>query len=168
MDDMFAKMQEILSTEEGKAQLNSLADALGLNSQNHGSNSSQNNSNTQGGFDISQLASMLGQNANSQNNSASGSNSGGFDFSALSGLLSGNSDKGTGDSGLNLGALMGIQQMLGAFNQNDDINTNLLLALRPHFSDERKNKIDQAVKMLKLFTVLPLLKDSGILGNLLG
>ena len=52
-------------------------------------------------------------------------------------------------------------------NQEDD-NTKLLLALKPHFSDRRKEKVDQAVKIMHLLSLLPLIKDSGLLGGLFG
>ena len=45
----------------------------------------------------------------------------------------------------------------------DDDRTRLLLALRPHLSEEKRPRIDQAVKLLKLTGILPLLKDSDLL-----
>lgn len=60
-------------------------------------------------------------------------------------------------------------RMLGLFetlNQPDD-NERFLLALKPLLRSENQAKIDSALRLLKLFTVLPILKDSGILGKLL-
>ena len=41
-----------------------------------------------------------------------------------------------------------------------------LLALKPLLREERQSKVDKAVKMLKLFTVWTVLKDSGLLNDL--
>lgn len=51
----------------------------------------------------------------------------------------------------------------------DDDNINFLAALRPLLSDDKKPRIDRAIKILKLLNLLPVLRDSGILGgDLLG
>lgn len=51
----------------------------------------------------------------------------------------------------------------------DDDNINFLTALRPLLSDDKKPRIDRAIKILKLLNLLPVLRDSGILGgDLLG
>ena len=39
----------------------------------------------------------------------------------------------------------------------------LLLALRPLLGERRRQRVDEAAKMLKLARMLPLLKDTGIL-----
>ena len=38
----------------------------------------------------------------------------------------------------------------------------LLLALRPHLKEERRERLDTAVKILKLIELAPYLKDSGL------
>ena len=45
---------------------------------------------------------------------------------------------------------------------SDDSRSNLLLALKPHLSAPRREKVDTAIKLLKLIDLLPLLKDSGL------
>lgn len=64
-------------------------------------------------------------------------------------------------------AIMKIGSALKAPRQDD--RTQLLLALKPHLSPARRERVDQAVKILRLLDILPLLKDSGLdlLGNLL-
>lgn len=62
--------------------------------------------------------------------------------------------------------LLQIGQMLGG-TENDDRNAALLLALRPHLSTERQIRIDRAVKLLKLYTIYTMLKDSGMLKDML-
>ena len=67
-----------------------------------------------------------------------------------------------------IGALMGLAGKLREAGGNDD-NVNFLIALRPLLSEEKRPKIDRAVKILKIINLLPILKDSGILGgDLLG
>lgn len=45
----------------------------------------------------------------------------------------------------------------------DDSRIQLISALRPHLSEERRKRADTAIKILKLLDVLPLIKDSGLL-----
>ena len=63
--------------------------------------------------------------------------------------------------------ILKIQQAFSAMNQKDK-NTDLLLALKPHLSEGRQHKVDQAVLMMKILRILPMIADSGILGNLKG
>lgn len=44
----------------------------------------------------------------------------------------------------------------------DDSRVQLISALRPHLSEERRKRADTAIKILKLLDVLPLIKDSGL------
>lgn len=63
-----------------------------------------------------------------------------------------------------IGALIGLAGKLREAGGSDD-NVNFLIALRPLLSEEKRPKIDRAVKILKLLNLLPILKDSGILGG---
>lgn len=67
---------------------------------------------------------------------------------------------------INMAAIAGIQKMVKNMNTNDK-NTQLLLALKPHFSEARQKRVDNAVKMLRLMALLPMLKQSGILSGLI-
>lgn len=69
-----------------------------------------------------------------------------------------------GGVGLDFGALMKVSQLMGAAEQNED--TALLLALKPHLKAERQKKVEKAVKMLKLLSVWTMLKESGMLKDL--
>lgn len=59
-----------------------------------------------------------------------------------------------------IGSIMKIGQMLKS--NRDDERTHLLLALRPLVSEERRQRVDRAVKMLKIAELLPLLREAGI------
>jgi hypothetical protein len=66
------------------------------------------------------------------------------------------------------GELMNIMSIVSKLNAtNDDARTNLLTALKPHLSEPKREKVDTAIKILRLLELLPLLKESGVLGKLL-
>ena len=67
--------------------------------------------------------------------------------------------------GAQLGNIMSIVSKLN--QKNDDARTNLLMALKPHLSEHKREKVDTAIKILRLLELLPLLKESGILGKIL-
>lgn len=47
-------------------------------------------------------------------------------------------------------------------NRADDERVRLLMALRPHLSEDKQRRVDSAVKMLKLLDMAPLLKEAGL------
>lgn len=63
-----------------------------------------------------------------------------------------------------------LNLLLGLFSKlksnNDDNTSRLLLALKPHLSGDRRERVDTAIKILKLLELLPLIKESGLI-NLL-
>ena len=66
------------------------------------------------------------------------------------------------------GELMNIMSIVSKLNAtNDDARTNLLTALKPHLSEPKREKVDTAIKILKLLDLLPVLKESGVLGKLI-
>ena len=75
---------------------------------------------------------------------------------------SGNAD---GESG-GFDMLLRIQELMGAMQQNDE-DARLLLALRPHLKTQRQKKLDQAVKLMKLYAVFSAVKENGMLQDLL-
>lgn len=57
-----------------------------------------------------------------------------------------------------------IMSIMGRMkNQGDDSRTRLLLSLKPHLSEPKREKVDTAVKILKIIEILPLLRDTGLL-----
>ncbi len=122
MDDLFGKMQELLSDPESMKQ-------------------------------ISELAQMLQGEVNAAPDSPppepcenEAAESGGLPFDPM--LL------------LRLGELW-------QNSQKQDENTALLLALRPHLRADRREKVDRAVRLLRLMTVWGTLKESGMLQQIL-
>lgn len=59
-----------------------------------------------------------------------------------------------------------IMKILNALKSTNDKSVELLLALKPHLSAERQHRIDTAIKLLKIYSILPLIKDSNILGDI--
>lgn len=62
--------------------------------------------------------------------------------------------------------LLRAAPLLASANREDD-STRLLAALRPLLGEARQKKLDDASKILKLLHLLPLLKESGVLQNIL-
>lgn len=48
----------------------------------------------------------------------------------------------------------------------DDQRTALLKALKPMLSEPRQQKADEAIKILKIIQILPILRESGMLNGL--
>lgn len=61
---------------------------------------------------------------------------------------------------IQIGKIMSVMSRLKS--GGDDSRSNLLLALKPHLSAPRREKVDTAIKLLKIIDLLPLLKDSGL------
>ena len=68
-------------------------------------------------------------------------------------------------SGIDIEAIMKMGELLSQMNRQDD-STRLLLALKPHLKPENRQKVDSAMRLMKIMNILPLLRDSGILGQL--
>lgn len=59
-----------------------------------------------------------------------------------------------------LGTVMKLAPMLQSMNTEDD-SARLLKALKPFLSEEKCKKVDEAIKLIGLMKLLPLLKSSG-------
>lgn len=59
---------------------------------------------------------------------------------------------------------MAIMQLSAAFSKKDP-NCDLILALKPLLSEDKQQKADRAVKMLRLYNVYTAMKESGILSE---
>lgn len=47
-------------------------------------------------------------------------------------------------------------------DSGNDPKAQLLYALKPHLSEPRREKVDTAIKILKLIEILPLIKETGL------
>lgn len=147
MDDLAGKLNEILNSPEGMAQVQSLAQMLGQSQQESGSPapSSPSGANNGNGASLGALSSLLG----GMNNNSPATTGGG----ALP-------DANT------LQMITRLTPMLSAARQEDD-STRLLHALRPLLGSERQKKLDEAIRLLQIMRMLPLLRQSGLLSSLL-
>ncbi|MBE6884366.1 MAG: hypothetical protein E7487_07140 [Ruminococcaceae bacterium] len=66
--------------------------------------------------------------------------------------------------GIDLDTIMKISQLLQKLSCDDD-NTRLLKALKPHLKNDKK--IDETIKLLRLVSLLPELKQLGLFGGIL-
>lgn len=80
-------------------------------------------------------------------------------FGNLLGSLTNNSGLSLPD-GFDPMKLMGLISVLG--RNGDDKRCALLLALKPHLSSERQQRVDTAVKFLKIAALLPVLREQGL------
>ena len=55
--------------------------------------------------------------------------------------------------------IMKAKTIFEKMNNANNKNVDLIMALKPHLSPETQNKADQALRILKLFEVLPLLRE---------
>lgn len=130
------------------------------------------NSENGNGFDISSLAGLFSNQQNNQSESNSNNNSS-FDFSSLASMFSNmssnsnnenNNDFSNGQNAMpniDINMIMKMQQIFSKMNVSDK-NSQLLLSLKPHFGESRRKKVDQAISLMRLMSMLPALKDSGI------
>lgn len=67
-------------------------------------------------------------------------------------------------SGLAPNELQTMMRMAKAFQSipKEDSRTNLLLALKPHLSEPRQAKVDEAIKLLKVVSIMPILREQGL------
>ena len=140
MDDLTSKVQEILGSEEGMKQIQDMAKALGLT----GGDSVPAPASSGGGLDLSGLLAGLGSGQPAQ---PPPSQDGGFS--------------------LNPADLIKIQQLMQQMN-TETPNPALLKSLRPLLKEERRHKVDEAIRIMHLLSLLPVLQQSGILKGLLG
>jgi hypothetical protein len=77
----------------------------------------------------------------------------------------GGAENGEGSSAPDMSGLMKLSGIIGAANANDS-DTALLLALKPHLRAERQQRVDRAVKVLKLIAVFNAAKESGLIGDI--
>lgn len=76
------------------------------------------------------------------------------------------SSDGGGAGGMpDIDTLLKLTSLAGAFTQNDR-NTELLMALKPHLGEGKQKKVDKAVKLLRLIAVWNIAKESGLLKDM--
>lgn len=69
------------------------------------------------------------------------------------------SDTPLGLDGIDFNMIMKAKTMFDKMNSANSKNADLILALKPHLSPQTQNKAEQAIKILKLFEILPMLRE---------
>ena len=133
MDDMASKISELLSDPNGIERIKQMAGALFSDTSNTDVPAETNSADTPSPDLLQGLVGSLGEN-----------NQG-------SSLLEGFDPR----------KLMGLISVLG--KSGEDKRAGLLLALKPHLSPARQERVDKAVKFLKIAALLPVLKEQGLL-----
>ena len=161
MDDMSELLSGILNSPEGMENLKKAASALLKGS----SEKEQKERPRENGNSAVQslLRSLEGKNG-SHGGGADGLGGGFGNFGESD--ADGCEDRSTDgeEAGLSPVQLAGMVKMVSALNnRKEDDRTRLLLALRPHLSPEKRERVDKAVKFLKIMDIFPLIRGSGIL-----
>ncbi|MFQ9872934.1 MAG: hypothetical protein ACLRVT_08115 [Oscillospiraceae bacterium] len=65
---------------------------------------------------------------------------------------------------MDMNTLMNLQKIFSSFNREDE-NILLLRALKPHLKERNQKKVDDAIRIMQLISVLPLIKESGLFGG---
>ncbi|MCL2698400.1 MAG: hypothetical protein FWE74_10035 [Oscillospiraceae bacterium] len=89
-----------------------------------------------------------GSDSGSARSGTGGGPGGGFDFGSFF-------------ENIDFDMLMKAGELFSRYN-NPDKNTELLRALKPHLREENKEKIDTAIKIVKITALLPFLRESGL------
>ena len=118
-------------------------------------------SDPQGINKIKQMASTLFSSDDNNDTKESSDNSSSDLLSGLLGSLTNNNNNPVLPDGFDPMKLMGLMSVLG--RSGDDKRTALLLALKPHLSTERQQRVDKAIKFLKIAALLPVLREQGLL-----
>ncbi len=139
------KISDLLSSEDGMNRIKQMAQMFGLGAED-------------GDPDLSSLAEMF-SGGSKQEEHYPGNQTGGNEGSPLGGL---------GDLFKNID-IKTVMKLLNAYSSTKDgENERLLRALKPMLSDKRQGRVDEAINLMKIIAILPLVKESGLLGNLLG
>lgn len=68
----------------------------------------------------------------------------------------------SGGGGLpDMSVLLKLAPLLGGLNKEDE-NTALLKALRPYLHGDREKRLDDAIQIMRLMKVLPLIQEKGL------
>ncbi len=79
---------------------------------------------------------------------------------------SGKSDETAEISGPDIETVVKLTSLIGEVSKQD-MNTELLLALKPHLGEEKQKRVDKALKLLKILAVWNIAKDSGLLNEII-
>lgn len=145
MGNLSDMLEQILSTDEGKQAYEQLNQIFGESS-----------------GDFSGFSAFSGNSSSaSQENFSTSGNSNSKSKGGFSGNPFGSSSGGNPFGGIDPEMMMKFGKIFAEIGKNDK-NTQLLMALRPHLREENQHKIDNAMKISRLISLFPQIKDSGM------
>lgn len=163
MDDLTSRINQILSDPKSVQMLQSMAQNLGLAAP-----------------DPEQAAAPLTVSSpepgpvppSLPSGAVTPAGNGGIDMNQLSALLGQlglgqNQPQQTPAPTIDMNSIMQIQKAMQLFTQGNK-NVDLLRSLRPLLSEQRQKKVDDAIRIMQLIQMLPMLKESGFFGALGG
>lgn len=144
MDNLQDIFSSVLSDPEAVSKLRSLGQELGLtgNTGNTGNTPQKKTPSAAPSFDLSALSGLLGSSGNNSQNSPQ---------SGLANSLSPDT----------MQSIAKIMPLLSGMNSDDEA-TALLTALRPFLSGDKRRRLDEAGKMLRVMRILPKLRNTGL------
>ncbi len=182
MEEMINKLKEILETDEGKENLKNILSGINNSEQSNNIVTDNKKKQKEEGFDISSLSSILSEFGKEKKSSEKkidnnenmlGNLLSNLDTNKLSGLLSSFGKKNNniennnplgGLGNMDMGMLLKLQPLIKNMGKEDK-NTRLMDALKEHVKPSRVPKIEQALNIMKMMTMLPMLKEIGLFGG---
>lgn len=141
MDNLQELLGSVLSDPDAMSKIRSLGKELGLSPDTDNTESIIPTLQKQSSPDLSNLASLLSNNAKGNANQTP---------SALGGI-----------SPEMLSSVTKLMPLFTSFSEEDE-TTILLNSLRPFLSPQRRKRLDDAGKMLKVMKILPKLRSTGL------
>lgn len=148
MDDISGKINELFSNPESMEKIKALVGMLsaGQNTQTAGGQPNPGAQNPSHPADFAAGDAQPGPDDSGRNTSGqSAAGQGGF-----------------GDFGFDPAMLIKIQQAMSLM-QKGDPRIDLLLALKPNLNLPRQKKVDEAIHIMRLLNIMPLLREQGFL-----
>lgn len=142
MDNLQDIFSSVLSDPEAVSKLRSLGKELGLTGDTGNTSSQKQAQPASPAIDLSALSGLLGSSGNSSQNSSQ---------TGLANALSPDT----------MQSIAKLMPLLSGMNKEDE-TTALLSALRPFLSSDKRRRLDEAGKMLRVMRILPKLKSTGL------
>ena len=142
MDDISSRINQILSDPNSMQQLQTIAQSLGLGSPSEPIVQEVPPPAPNNGIDMNQLTALLSQFGLGQAQPPS-------------------------PPSIDMNSILQIQKAMQLFAGGNK-NVELLRSLRPLLSEKRQKKVDDAIRIMQLIQMLPMLKESGLFGTLGG
>ena len=141
MDDLTDRINQILSDPQSMQMIQSMAQSLGLNPPPEQPSVVPPVKNSPS-LDMSQLGSLLSQLGLGQNGAPPAPSLPPIDMNTM----------------------LQIRKAMELFAHGNK-NVDLLRSLRPLLSEKRQKKVDDAIRIMQLIQMLPMLKESGLFGT---